>query len=353
VTAVATSGCKPNLDDTVSIVTSPEIVAVRSDPAEAPPNGTVSYTALDIGPAGPVTSGAIEWDYCNAREPLAELRPVSALCYEASGSWFASIGLGTQVTGTIGATACRNFGPDVPPPMGDQPPGRPVDPDPTGGYYQPVRTLSNGEQGEAVDIGFTRLSCGLTADAPADSVTAFAQRYHANNNPLLASFGPQGQAGWIDDDEPGHQGMTNSAAAGARLDLEAAWPACPLVDICGDGTCGPDETPASCASCDSSVVVCAKDCAPLLPGCQGAERYVVFDQPSAGLLTEREAISIAWYATGGAFDADRTGRDGTDPTTTSDNGWVAPSSPGPVTMWVVIRDDRGGVGWHEYVIDLK
>ena len=53
VTAVATSGCKPNLDDTVSIVTSPEIVAVRSDPAEAPPTALSRIRRSTSGPRGP------------------------------------------------------------------------------------------------------------------------------------------------------------------------------------------------------------------------------------------------------------------------------------------------------------
>ena len=34
------------------------------------------------------------------------------------------------------------------------------------------------------------------------------------------------------------------------------------------------------------------------------------------------------------------------------NAWTAPSDPGLVRLWVVLRDDRGGVGWAEYLIQV-
>jgi hypothetical protein len=157
---------------------------------------------------------------------------------------------------------------------------------------------------------------------------------------------------WSDDTAPGNAGVTNPVAAGARIELEVAWPPCPTSDSCNDGFCGPDETPMSCASCPPSVVVCPQDCAQVLH-CGGAERYLVLDQATGALTDAREGISVAWFATDGSFGVDRTGRDGRDPLTFSDNTWIAPAHPGVVTMWVVLRDDRGGTAWGEYVLVVQ
>ncbi len=351
----AAPGGKPNLNDVVSQVNEPEVVAVRAEPAEVAPGGTVEYTALYIGPAGPITSGAIDWAFCNEPKPLAELEPVSTLCYESAGSWFADLGVGTSVSGTIGAEACSTFGPDVPTPQPGQPPGRPSDPDSTGGYYQPVRILTNGQgtSADSIVISETRIACGV-ASASSLVVSAFAQRYHLNENPAILSFGPTNPAApWVDSSTPANAGAVNDlpGAIGKHVDLEVAWPACPTSDGCGDGVCGPDETAQSCASCDSSVAVCPRDCMPP-KGCAGAERYVLLDQTTGALTDSREGISIAWYATGGAFDNDRTGRDATDLATASDNGWTAPSSESTVTLWVVLLDDRGGTSWGQYVVHV-
>jgi hypothetical protein len=137
-------------------------------------------------------------------------------------------------------------------------------------------------------------------------------------------------------------GNSNPVGVGQKLSLEVAWAACPVVDACGDGVCGPDEPGNTCTT----------DCNPP-KGCTGAERYVIFDLRSKQVLDTREGIHVSWFATGGSFDIDRTGRDGTDTTTTSDNGWTAPSQPGPVHLWVVLHDDRGGIGWAGYAFDVQ
>ena len=98
---------------------------------------------------------------------------------------------------------------------------------------------------------------------------------------------------------------------------------------------------------------CPADCA-TPKGCTGAERFVAFDIVSQSLVVQRESIAVAWYTTTGAsVDDDRTGRNSTDLTTTSDNGWQAPATPGVAHLWVVLRDNRGGVGWAEYAFDVK
>jgi hypothetical protein len=195
------------------------------------------------------------------------------------------------------------------------------------------------------------------AQASPDQVAAFAQRYHPNTNPVVASLGVKGSSQpWV----PSAAGsMPNAVPAGQYLDLEVAWAACPLVDVAKDGTCGPDETGDTCQSCGPSVIVSPADCCPgptmdcTHPlGCTGAERYVVFNTASANLVDAREGISVSWFATGGTFDSDATGRAGTDTQVTSDNGWQAPAQAGPAILWVVLHDDRGGVGWQTYALDV-
>ena len=339
--AFATTACRPNLDETVSIVSSPVVLAVRSDPAEVPPEGKVTYTVLLVDASGRRSSTPIEWAFCNARKPLAELGPFNTECLDTSGSWFAPLGVGPQTSGPIPQIACKQFGPDVPMVQQGQLPSRPVDPDATGGYYQPVRLIAPIDGKVLVAMGETRLACGLVGASP-DLLAEFQDRYHPNLNPEVASLGVIGGALFQMDDH----GATNRVQAGARLPLRVAWTSCPSRDTCGDGVCGPDETAKSCT----------KDCPSMETtpvGCTGAERFVALPLASEELTDLRESIAVAWFATGGSFDSDRTGRDSTDLTTTSDDVWRAPDAPGPVHMWIVLRDSRGGVGWGEYVLDVR
>jgi hypothetical protein len=333
--ALALVGCKPDLDETVSLITGPRVLAVQATPAEGPPTANVSFTAIVVDPNGPVTAPTIDWAFCNARNPLANLGPVNPECQQAGDANLVFIGSGVQASGVIPAIACRQFGPDVPQVMGNQTPGRPVDPDPTGGYYQPVSLFVTTSSGPTTAEYTTRISCGL-AEGTSDQNDEYLGQYHVNVNPSVASLTVLGAgAAWSTDDT----GTVNTVPLGAKLPLEVAWPSCPLSDSCGDGLCGPDE----------SITSCPADCT-TPQGCSGAERYLDFDLASQSLLDAREGMHVSWFATGGSFDLDRTGRDGSDTTTTSDNGWTAPSQAGTVHVWVVLRDDRGGVGWAGYSV---
>jgi hypothetical protein len=338
--------CKPNLDQTVSVIGAPTVLAVRTDPPEGAPGDTVQFTALFVDSTGDIPQATIDWDFCSARNPLANLGPVNPKCLEASGSWLTPIGVGLQVSGKLPADGCRQFGPDVPEPMPGQPAGRPVDPDSTGGYYQPVRYVAPGKTGVFVGIAESRLTCSL-AGAFGNVVVDFAARYHGNTNPAVASLllsltdnpaagSPVGSGGG------GDAGAATMVRAGARTTLRASWTTCPLTDVCGDHVCGPDETLKTCpADCTKPV------------GCTGAERFAAFDLGSQSIVDQREAMAVAWFATDGSFDNDRTGRASTDDTDSTDNAWTAPGKAGPVHMWVVLRDNRGGVGWADYVIDVQ
>ncbi len=144
---------------------------------------------------------------------------------------------------------------------------------------------------------------------------------------------------------PHTSGAPNTVHPGQKLNLEVSWAVCPLKDTCGDGVCGPDET----------VTECPADCTNPM-GCTGAERYMNLDLVSDQIVDQRERITVSWFATGGAFDSDTTGRDSTDTATSSGDGWQAPSQPthrNPIILWVVLHDDRGGVGWQEYALDVR
>lgn len=324
--------CAPTLPDTVPIITSPRVLGVQASPPEGKPTTETTFTALVVDEHGNVAKPQATWEFCNARNPLANLGPVSNECYVENDPNLKPIGAGPTATGALPDIACRQFGPEVPEPVMGQPPGRPVDPDTTGGYYQPVSVFLGG----VASVYRARLTCGVAGASP-DEAAQYNSRYRPNVNPIVTSLSV-GRTKWAEDST----GKTNTVAAGTKVQLQVAWPSCPLVDKCGDGLCGPDETKASCA----------KDCTNP-QGCTGAERYVLFDLVSSQVVDAREGIHVSWYATGGGFDLDRTGSGGTDDATTSDNGWTPPTQKGPAHVWVVLHDDRGGVGWAGYAVQVQ
>ncbi len=326
--------CKPELGGRFSQIEGPRIIAVRSNPPEAAASDTVAYDVLEVDPNGE-TGDAIDWAYCVARKPLDDLDTVSNDCLAASGPDILELGDGTTANGTIPNDACRNFGPEVPAPKPGEPQGRPIDPDPTGGYYQPLRLLASA----GTQIGTTRISCGV-ANASAPDTIAFRARYHPNTNPMIADVtSDDGTSLSTDANAPTH------FAAGARVTLAASWATCPTSDTCGDGVCGADE----------SATTCANDCPNPIgqnPGCTGAERYVHYNLETQSLENVRETLRASWFVTAGAFDSDRTGRDGTDLATSTTNALTLPAS-GAIHGWVVLRDDRGGVGWRRFEIAIN
>jgi len=101
------AACKPNLNDTTSIVTTTTVLAVQSSPAEAPPSTPVSYVALVAGPNGDVHSAPVHWSYCDERNPLSNLGPVAVQCVEPGNSALQPIGSGLNASAPIPTLACR------------------------------------------------------------------------------------------------------------------------------------------------------------------------------------------------------------------------------------------------------
>jgi hypothetical protein len=363
------AGCKPRLDDAVSLVTTPRVLAVRTEvvganapgvtaaarEAEARITESVALKALFVDGSGELTPSSLAWTFCDDRKPLAELGPVNPRCLDVAATGGTPLGTGNAVTGDIPADACQQFGPDAPQPQAGQPQGRPVDPDPSGGYYQPIRLFVPGADGPTITIGETRVLCTL-ASFSSDVVAAYRQRYHRNSNPEIASLGLKGAPAPFAAADA--NGTSNPVGAGQRLELEVSWPDCPVTDTAGDGVCGPEETGTTCGTCGPGIGVTRDDCCVDVNctharGCAGAERYVRLDPASGVLVARREAMAVAWFATAGTFTIDRAGRGNDDLTVTSDTTWQAPDAPGSVTMWVVLRDERGGVGWKQVTLDVR
>ncbi len=336
------AACVPEIDDRSFLVTKPTLLAISSTPAEAAPPAEITYQALVVDPDGGAPAsltGDLAWAFCIAREALTDEGTVSPLCLATGGSNLVPLGDGVSAQGALPADGCRLFGPDRPDTTGTAPAGRPVDPDETGGYYQPVRLLSEDpDAGIPTSIGATRIACGLDS-APAMISTAFTAGYRMNEAPNVETLTILRADGSSETLPPN----ALTVKAGEAVTLRAAWTSCPTTPVCGDGVCGVAET----------ITSCPKDCT-TPKGCAGSEQYLLFDPTSRTLTDAREAIRVAWYTTGGSLANDTTGQTADQADTPfTDDAWTAPSTPGTVLLWLVVRDDRGGVGWQSYVIDVQ
>lgn len=169
---VAFGGCEDALDQRLAIVDAPRVLAIHAEPAEAKPGGLVSYRALLASPDGPLAD-APRWAFCTAPKPPTEDNAVSDQCLGDAN--LVDLGTSEIVSGTLPSDGCLRFGPDTPP-------GgfRPRDPDPTGGYYQPVRA----DAASQVAFGLSRITCKLPT-APTDVARDYDLHYLANQNPTL------------------------------------------------------------------------------------------------------------------------------------------------------------------------
>lgn len=267
---VALAACEPALDQRLSLVDQPRVLAIVAEPPEVAPRAAtpVHYTIVAGDADGPLATPPA-WAYCTAGKPPTEDNAVSPTCLADT----AMIALGTApaVDATVPADACGTFGPDVPSGSASL---RPRDPDPTGGYYQPIRA----ELGDLVAFGMTRITCNLPT-APADVAAQYRAAYVANVAPVIDAFAVEG---------------------------------------------------------DRVVVRFAATT---------AEAYLAYDPASQTLVDRRESLRASWFATAGELGEDTTGvaearAEGTTELATS---YARGTAPGPVTLWVVVRDARGGI----------
>ena len=284
--AAALVACAPELDENVSRITAPRILAVKSEPAEAAPGTELSFTAFiavpDAGGAAPTPS----WDFCTAARPATENNVVSSACL--ANAALLPAGEGASIQAQIPLEACSLFGPNTPP--GGL---RPRDPDVTGGYYQPLRVaLPNAPPA----FHLQRVACPL-GQAPSEIATQFGMSYAPNQNPHLAPLVAR-----LD----GRTLALDQIPSGVRVELEASWSA------------------------------------------DDVETYPYFDRALQALVNKREAMRVAWYVSAGKLELESSGRAETDSELTTNNQLTIPSTPGPTKLWLVLRDSRGGVDFAAY-----
>jgi len=347
---LALVACKPDLEGGASVIDAPRVLAIKSEPAEAAPKGTlpatITWSALYVGPDGDEDPAKLDWGLCIQRKPLATAGEISPACLVPLADdplleSLVPLGEGASVMGLLPDDGCRQFGPNPPLPKAGEPAPRPTDPDATGGFYQPLRVAADEPGGYEYSVGLTRISCGI-ARVSADQVIDYQNRYRANTNPTLLGVvvGPgRDDAPLTDDPE-----TTASVKPGSHVTLRASWPSCPTTPECGNGDCEANEDKTSCP----------EDCKDNPHGCAGSEPYIAFDLGLRELVERREGMRVSWYATGGAFDHDRSGRAESGAAVPySDNTWVAPSRAADVRLWAVLRDERGGVDYASYFVRVE
>jgi hypothetical protein len=298
------AGCQPSLGPPLSLVDAARVVAVRAEPAEALPGASVTLTPLVVSPAGTVAQPRLDWSLCLAPKPTTENDVVSAACLQAGGTTPVARGVAAP-TIALPSSACRLFGPDLPPEVAGAPAPRARAPDATGGYYQPFvidfsSRLSDGRSSMPT-IALERIRCGLAGASMALAV-AFSLQYTPNRNPTLTPLGAS---------VAGHAVALDQIPRGAVVNFTVGW------------------------SADSP------------------ERYPVLDPLAQTLISHREAIRVAWLASDGAFHDEETGRGEDDVLLDSANAWQAPARATIVHLWIVLRDSRGGVDFASYDLTVR
>jgi hypothetical protein len=337
---VGATACVPTFDDNLPLIVQPTVLAIQAEPAEAAPGESVQLTAVVATPAPEGDLPMLDWGLCIARKPLTELGPVNPVCVQApelAPEAIIALGTGDSVTATVPMDACRLFGPSLPEPMNGEPAGRPVDPDPTGGFYQPVAVTLPDTR--VTSLGAVRVFCPPSGLDQAQ-FSAFNKNYRQNENPVLDQVGLLADSGEVQALPAAPDTVT--VAPGAALHFQASWAECPSAAQCGDGVCGAGEDKNGCPD----------DCT-TFKGCTGAESYAWFNPDSRSLETRHESIRVSWFATAGRFEHAVTGRDENEfASATTEDAWKAPSEPGLMRIWLVIRDARGGQSARSYLIQV-
>jgi hypothetical protein len=299
--ALVAVACKPNVGQAPSLVTDYMLLAVRGEPPETAPGGSVTYSYLLASPAGTVEGAEALWDICQTPKPPSEGNAVSSACTGAPDAGAAETG--STYTAAVPSKACQLFGPIAPPPAAGQPGVRPRDPDSTGGYYLPVQLwLPNVTTTAISGFAMERFTCNLASASP-DVGIEYRTRYTPNNDPLID-----------------HADLMD--ASGAVGPLDGSQPSA------------------------STVVTLA---AVLADG--AAETFPVYDLETTTLRDQTESLHVSWFATGGSFEHDRTT---VDPgALSSSNQWTVPSQPGLYYLWLVLRDSRGGTDFKSYRVAVE
>ncbi|MEI9941153.1 MAG: hypothetical protein WDO69_28380 [Pseudomonadota bacterium] len=331
--------CTPEFPDRSSSVETPRVLGVQAMPAEAVPGASVSYRILVVDQNGTLDDPQVDWSYCTKSKPLNELNDVASECF-GEGDFVEPFDSGSTAKGKLPKSGCSQFGPDIPKTLPGQSPGRPTDPDSSGGFYQPVILDVHAGDEDISSLAETRITCGLANGA--GDIDAFRTATKTNENPAISTVTAVNLDNAVLSD--GAVDGPLSVPVGMPVVFRTSWPSCPTDPVCGDGMCTSGET----------VTSCPDDCLSNPVGCTGSESYGYVDPTNGELVPRHEAMRVAWFATQGSFDDDHTGRTEDDfAMTSSDNAWQAPSTPGLVFMWVVLRDARGGSSWQSFQLRVE
>jgi hypothetical protein len=316
--ALSAAACVPSFDDNLSLIEQPQVLAVQAEPAEAAPGESVQLRALVARADSNAQAPVLVWGLCLARKPLTELGPVNTVCIQAPAAAPDSIialGSGVSVQATLPTDACRLFGPSLPEPMNGEPAGRPVDPDPTGGYYQPVTVTLKSDS--VTTLGAVRIFCP-PAGLDLDQAAAFNSNYRRNENPVLTSINIVDDGGIVRA-LPTSSAPALSVRPGQVVEFQTEW--------------------AACSDADS---------------CTGAETFVTFNADTRQLDTKHESLRVSWYASAGTFAHFVTGRDeGEFALTNTSNTWTAPQAAADAQIWLVLRDSRGGQSFRSFAVSVQ
>jgi len=295
-------GCAPDLDVKASRIVQTRVVAVRATPAEARPGESVSWEALVLSPLPDTSATKIDWAMCSSPRNPSDSITVAMACFAAADPTPGSMAVVTAIAGAQGASAkasipsdaCRKIGPEVPQTSETGAAQRPPDADITGGYQLPIRLVLTDPTGTDVSFDRQRVHCNL-ASAPAAAAREYAERYVFNVNPSIVALELGGTSAAVDGS------ARFGVPAGSRVPMRIQWPP------------------------------------------EAKETYVLFDPVARAIAERSENLETAWFTNGGEFERDRTTPDG-DSTVTSNELILDPGVTQPVTVWIVLRDDRGGVG---------
>ena len=296
--ALAFVSCAPASDLDPSRIDEPRFLAVRMEPPEATPGTTnVTFTALIASPDGTVASGSIDWAWCLDPRLPTDTTNIPARCSTSSAHLtpFASGGFSTHAV--VPSDACSLVGPSLPPTGPDAHPQRVPDPDSTGAYSIPARASWN--RTDAFDTAFARVRIECPrGDVPSDVAIAYAALAQPNHNPTIAR---------VD-----------------RVDRDGR-----IVPVTSD------EVVSSGADLALALTVSA----------DSAEQYARISNDGRSVEQGVETLDVSWFAAGGRFDANRTiVADGTARNVLH----VDTGTARAVTIWMIVRDGRGGTEWREF-----
>lgn len=325
-------GCVPELDVDTTLIDRVRILAIRGEPADVGPGESARLIGLVVSPEGRRTDVEVEWSLCLSRPPLAQPGSVDERCIAGEPGRAQRLGDGITVDAPLARDACSRFGPDPPPALPGEPAGRPADPDATGGYRNAVVARLIAQELEEVALFDIRLRCGLAGATPAESAQ-FRSLSRPNRNPEIESLIARRSDG---REEVLDEAVPLELRPGETVSLAVTWAACPDSTTCGDGVCGALESAASCA----------EDCASAT-GCTGREPFVRFDLALRRFDVLRESMRAGWSATTPGFIEASNGVASEADTRELSNRFTAPFGETTGTLWVVLRDDRGGVVWRE------